>query len=123
MVQPGEINCVLGAAETCLSLGRAGKQSWSFWECRLCPTAAAHHQPAKNPGAGWARERSPLFSSSQQRPGSRSAAELEVRGRVLWGLILAFSYTVFSFLTQNVWTANTDGLADTTNHPANITHT
>ena len=70
---------------------------------------------------GW-RVLIPAFLS-RQRLGGRSVAELEVRRRVLRGLILAFSYTVFSFLTQNVWTANTDGLADTTNRPANITHT
>lgn len=60
---------------------------------------------------------------SRQRPGSRSAAEPEVRGQALWGLIIAFSSSAFSFLTQNVWAANTDGLADTTNRLANITHT
>lgn len=118
-VLPEDIGCVLGAAETCLSLGRAGKQGWSSWERRLCPTASAHHQPPKNPGAGGARERSPLLCSA----GSRSATELEVCRWVLRGLILAFSYSVFSFLTQNVWTANADGLADTTNRLPNITHT
>lgn len=70
---------------------------------------------------GW-RELSPSFLGRQQL-GSRSAAEPQVCGRGLWGLILAFSYTVFSFLTQNVWTAHTDGLADTTNRLANIAHT
>lgn len=54
--------------------------------------------------------------------GRRSATKLEVSGWALQGLILAFTYTVYSFLTQNVWAVNSDGLADTTNHPANITH-
>lgn len=83
------------------------------------PHVVIYQKPQVLAGVESAR---PAFLS-RQRLGSRSAAELEVHGRVLRGLILAFSYTVFSFLTQNVWTANTDGLADTTKRPANITHT
>lgn len=101
-------------------LGQGRKTGLELWGMSALSDASSLHQPPKNPGAGQAGE-PPLQLPSASS--SRSIAELEVCGWALGGLILAFSYTVFSFLTQNVWTAKTDGLADTTNRPANTTHT